>query len=151
MKTKIISKNFGEYSVPESIVNSLIDHLQSSELDYNIHSSSDIRNIIDSYLSINGWALNSKVHERSKISITASKSKIGLCVQTGNISRYYADILKLETLFKKDRIHCGIIILPSKKSSLKLGNNVVNCDRVSEEIDIFKHTITIPLILISIE
>ncbi len=120
-------------------------------INYDLNNSQDIRGIIDEYLERDGWAIKSKIDPNSKIYITASKGNVGLCVQTGNISRFYADILKLETLYKKNRIKCGIIIVPNKVAAKKINSNVVNSDRIAEELDIFKHTITIPLVLVCFE
>lgn len=151
MKIEVVSKNFGSNSVPQNILCDLVEHLQTATINYDIDNSKNIRGLINQYLERDGWAIKSKIDPNSKIYITASKGRVGLCVQTGNISRFYADILKLETLYKKNRIMCGIIIVPSKVAAKKINSNVVNSDRIAEELDIFKHTITIPLVLVCFE
>lgn len=112
---------------------------------------SEIKNAILDELLSNGWEKDHRLDSVSHISITASQNKIGLCLQTGNISRIYADLLKLQLLFTQGQLFAGIIILPTKSAAKSLGDNMVNFERVVQELNIFSQIITIPLVLIGFD
>ena len=108
-------------------------------------SSAQLRKEILSQLTDLGWSDQVRIHKDSKISITSISGKTGLCLQTGNMSRFYADLLKLETLFRDGHISGAVYLLPLKTFAVKLGSNVANFERLVEELDIFRATVTVPL------
>jgi hypothetical protein len=61
-----------------------------------------------------GWSDEISLSSDAKISITSKKSNIGLCLQTGNMGRFYADLIKLEFLHKQGVIAAGIYIIPCR-------------------------------------
>lgn len=101
-------------------------------------------------LSRAGWSDNVRIDNRSKMSITSIYGDTGLCIQTGNISRYYADILKLETLHRNQAIQGAVYILPLKEWAKELGSNRASFERMVEELQIFEATITIPMMVFGI-
>lgn len=113
-------------------------------------SAKDFRENFLHELSKIGWSDAIRIDARSKISITSLFDSTGLCVQTGNMSRFYADLLKLETLYKKRIIRGGIYVLPTHKWAKVMGSNIACYERFIEELDIFKVTITIPLMVYGI-
>ena len=111
-----------------------------------------IRNSILEPLHSDGWSDEVRVAPTtSKIDITSMKADIGLCFQTGNISRLYADILKLQTLFVEKKIKGSICIVPKKTLARSIGKNIVNFERFVREINIFSKTITVPILIYGIE
>lgn len=98
-----------------------------------------------------GWPTKIRLDTLSKISVTSMKLDIGLCLQTGNISRLYADLLKLQTLYSKKMIKVGVLILPINKAAKALGSNIANYERLMGELKIFESVITMPLVIIGIE
>ena len=98
-----------------------------------------------------GWSDQVKVDKEHNITITSMRNNVGLCLQLGNMARFYADILKLEVLHQKDTAISAIYILPTKALAVILGSNIVHFDRFTEELNIFKHIITIPIAVIGIE
>lgn len=114
-------------------------------------SSKDLRVIIEDCLAELGWSQKVEITQSARINITSVKGKSGLCLQTGNMSRFYADLIKLEYLYKKGKIANAIYILPSKECALKLGSNLVNFDRFVSELQIFQNVITIPLSVIGLK
>lgn len=98
-----------------------------------------------------GWSPEVCLDSTSRISITSVKSNIGLCIQTGNMSRVYADMLKLQTLYQRKVVNAGVIILPTSIGAKSLGDNVANRDRIQRELDIFTDVISIPLVLFGIQ
>ena len=101
-------------------------------------------------LKILGWSDAVRIHDFSKISVTSMKGDTALCFQTGNMGRFYADLLKLETLFRKDRIKAAIYLIPHKSLAKHLGSNIANFDRFTEELKIFSVTLTIPMLVLGI-
>lgn len=101
-------------------------------------------------LKILGWSDAVRIHEFSKISVTSMKGDTALCFQTGNMGRFYADLLKLETLFRKDRIKAAIYLIPHKSLAKHLGSNIANFERFTEELKIFSVTLTIPMLVLGI-
>jgi hypothetical protein len=97
-----------------------------------------------------GWSDTVMLCSDAKISITGKKGDVGLCIQTGNMSRFYADLLKLEYLFKKDLIHGAIYILPDKALSKVWGENIAHFERFTNEVGIFSQIIHTPLLILGI-
>lgn len=95
-----------------------------------------------------GWSDRVKVCPEAEITITAKKGEIGLCFQTGNMARFYADLLKLELLFQKELIHGAIYILPDKHLAKVWGENIANFERFTKEVSIFAQIIHTPLLII---
>src|SRR5665213_3526595 len=46
-----------------------------------------------------GWSSEVAVAAGSDMTITSMKGEVGLCLQTGNMARMYADLIKLQTLY----------------------------------------------------
>lgn len=115
-------------------------------------STQKIRISILGPLHNDGWSDEIRVAPTSsKIDITSMKANIGLCFQTGNMSRLYADILKLQTLYAEDRIKGSICIVPKRAFAKSFGQNIVNYERFVKEINIFCKTITVPILIYGIE
>lgn len=111
-----------------------------------------IRRSILEPLHKDGWSDEIRVAPTSsKIDITSMKSEIGLCFQTGNVSRLYADILKLQTLFAEKKIKGSFSIVPKRSFAKTFGQNIVNFERFVKEINIFSKTITVPILIYGIE
>lgn len=114
-------------------------------------NASKMRKELTLRLSEIGWPNKVRIDAVSKISITSSKKGVGLCLQTGNMGRIYADLLKLQTIYLQNKILAGIIILPTRKAAKEMGQNIANYERLIGELQIFDSTITIPLLVIGIE
>lgn len=111
------------------------------------HSSKEFRERLLRSLAAFGWSNPVRIDQRSKISITSVLDKTGLCLQTGNMSRFYADLIKLETLYRKEIIVGAIYIVPTRRFAKELSGNVANFERLIEELQIFDTTLTVPLVV----
>jgi hypothetical protein len=98
-----------------------------------------------------GWSDQVELDPTSHISITSLKSKAGLCFQTGNMGRMYADLLKLQTLYLRGSINVGVMIVPTLLAARQLGSNIANLDRLALELPIFERAITVPIMAVGIE
>ncbi len=111
-----------------------------------------IRSAIVSRLGCLGWSDEFQVAPPSRITIASWKNDVGLCVQTGgNMSRMYADLLKLQKLFMENRLKVGAFILPTAPAARALGENLANADRLEAELKIFRNVIYMPIAVFSFE
>ena len=93
-----------------------------------------------------GWSGKVKIDPNANITITSIKGDIGLCLQFGNMARFYSDLLKLQHLYSSDLIKAAVCILPVKSYALAIGSNLANYDRFTNELSIFSETITVPIL-----
>ncbi|MCH7540095.1 MAG: restriction endonuclease [Proteobacteria bacterium] len=106
---------------------------------------------IRSELSRNGWALDARVHPSFNLDINALKTRVGLTVQTGNITRAFYDLIKFEAMHANDRIDAALLILPSRGAASALGSNIANFTRVTNELGLFRHIITVPCLVLGFD
>ncbi len=109
-----------------------------------------LRKTILSELRIMGWSNSFSFDVNSQISITAAFKDYILCFQTGNMGRFYADLLKMQYLFANEKAKAGFYILPSKEAAKIIGSNIAHFDRLKNELKLFNQIITIPIIVIGI-
>ena len=150
MKTQIYNYRSGQQIIPENIKRTVISSIEG--IDYVI-GRYDIRSFnkdLMSKLLLCGWSDSMPLSVYSKISITGANDEIGMCIQTGNVARTYADLLKLQTLYTDGKIRAGILVLPTKECADAIGKNVANYERFLRELTyIFSKVITIPLLIIA--
>lgn len=114
-------------------------------------AASKIGTAIENALVTLGWSGEVSLSRESKITITSMKHDVGLCLQTGNMSRMYADLLKLQHMFLNNTIKAGAMIVPSHAAAKNLGDNIANADRLARELDIFRKVIHMPLVVFSFD
>ena len=97
-----------------------------------------------------GWSDKVKIDPTASISITSIKGNLGLCLQFGNMGRFYSDLLKLQHLFVRGRIRAAVYILPEAAYAKELGSNLANYNRLTNELSIFRSTITTPILVFGV-
>ena len=102
-------------------------------------------------LTVLGWSDRVRIKSSCGITISAMKRGIGLCVQTGNMARFYADLMKLQFVFADGLANGAIYVVPTKKAARQLGSNMVNYERVVAEARLFSKIITVPLLVLGFE
>ena len=141
-------------AIPGDEISELIDALKSIKTPLNKSSRVSFKQELFEKIQILGWSGNSKLFpSQSSISITSRKNNFGLCIQLGNIARYYADVIKLQHLVLNNDISDGIIIVFHSEATRKLfsgGGNLASYERIQSELDLLKKSITIPITLIGI-
>lgn len=98
-----------------------------------------------------GWAPNPQVAANYDLDVNAMKSGICLTTQTGNIARAFYDLMKFEVLHKSGRADAAVLIVPSKSAAQVIASNVAQFERIRDELELFRHVITIPLLLLAFE
>ncbi len=148
MKAKLQNYRNGIDVVPSHIVEDIISTFSEHNEAIGLYQISDFRKDVLKGLKVKGWSDNLVLDNASKISITGEKDGFGLCLQTGNVSRIYADLLKLQTLYVNGRIKAGIIIVPTKGCAKEYTSNAATFERLTKEMSIFSKVITSPLVII---
>ena len=102
-------------------------------------------------LKNSGWSSEVAVAQGSDMTITSMKSEVGLCLQTGNMARMYADLMKLQTLYLDNAIKAAAIIVPSNPIARLLGSNIAEAKRLERELKIFKKAYHVPTVVFGLE
>jgi hypothetical protein len=113
--------------------------------------TSEIRRHVRAEFEKEGWAINVKIAPESDLSVFAVKDDLAVHLQTGNMSRAPYDLLKLEYLKTTDRIEAAALALPTRAGALQLGSNIAHAERVRNELSLFRHIITVPILLVAFE
>lgn len=111
----------------------------------------EIRHHVRGEFEKDGWAINVKIDPDFDLTVFALKDDLAVQLQTGNMSRAPYDLLKLQYLHTSDRIEAAALALPTKAAAIQLGSNIAHADRVWAELRLFRHIITVPILLIAFE
>ena len=114
-------------------------------------ATSIIRDHVKSELEAEGWAFNVRIDAASDLTIFARKDELAFQLQTGNISRYAYDLLKIQYLYSKKEIEGAALAVPTRTAATKLGSNIANVDRIWNELNIFDRFVDIPIMVIAFE
>lgn len=98
-----------------------------------------------------GWALEVAVDPERNLTVNAMKQRVAITVQTGNIARAFYDLLKFQVMYLNGRVDVAVLILPTTAAASTLGSNIANFSRVTAELDLFFHVITVPVLIVSFE
>jgi hypothetical protein len=151
MKHSVFNHCAGKEALPMSLQREIVDAVDAIQIRPTRRSATKLRNALLSGLKGMGWSGEVAVRKGSDISITSMKGKVGLCLQTGNMARMYADLMKLQALYLDDSIVAAAIVLPSKPLATILGSNIAQASRLERELEIFKKVYYVPTMIFSLE
>ena len=151
MRTQIYEHRSGLKVVPIDIIANVENIIRNIHPVIVRNTVAKIKASVKEQLEIEGWIGKYRLDITSKITITSYLNGIGLCFQTGNVGRIYADLLKLQTLYTKGSIVAGIILIPQINTAKKLGSNMANYERLTRELPIFSQVITMPIVVIGFD
>lgn len=114
-------------------------------------STTDIRQHVKGELEKEGWAFDVRVDPESDLTIFAKNDDLVVQLQTGNISRYAYDVLKMQHLYMRREIDAAALLIPTRCAARKLGSNIANVGRVWNELNILDRLITVPIMLVSFD
>lgn len=100
-------------------------------------------------LESDGWAFGVSVDAEVELKVFARKGDLAFQLQTGNISRYAYDVLKLQHLYQKREIESAVLAVPNKEASRLLGSNIASAERIWGELDVFDRIVTLPIMVIA--
>lgn len=129
----------------------LTDIFEAPSLQLKPGITQDIRQHVRSEFEREGWAINVRVDPDYDLTVFALRDDLAVQLQTGNMSRAPYDLLKLQYLFTSDRIRAAALALPTKLGATALGSNIAHADRVTNELKLFKHIITIPILVVAFD
>lgn len=151
MRTQIYEHRSGLKVVPNSIITDVEKKIWEINPALSKKSVASIKESIRERLEKEGWSGEYRLDASSRITISSYLKGIGMCFQTGNVGRIYADLLKLQTLYTKGNITAGIILIPQIKTAKELGSNMANYERLIRELPIFSQVITMPIVVIGFD
>jgi hypothetical protein len=151
MKVTARSHCAGDEAIPKPIRQEIAKAIEAATVTPAKGAATQIRDAIIHNLLASGWSAETHISNDSEMTITSVKSKIGLCLQTGNMARMYADLLKLQKIYLDGAITAGVMLVPSQACAQILGDNVAHAARLERELEIFRKVIHIPMVIYSIE
>ena len=151
MRTQIYEHRSGLKVVPNDIVDDVKRVMWDINPELSKKTVANIKKEARERLEKEGWTGEYRLDATSRITISSYLRGIGLCFQTGNVGRIYADLLKLQTLYTKGNITAGIILIPQVKTAKELGSNMANYERLIRELPIFSQVITMPIVVIGFD
>lgn len=151
MKTQIYEHRSGLKVVPNDIVADVEKIVWGINPTLSKNTVASLKGAIREKLEKEGWTGEYRLDATSRITITSYLKGIGLCFQTGNVGRIYADLLKLQTLYMKGNISAGVILVPRIRTAKELGSNMANYERLIRELPIFSQVITMPIVVIGFD
>lgn len=151
MKAVVHSNRMDRMAIDPSILGEVLTAVNGCPINPRRGNTLPVRTYILETLSRFGWAESLEVDCKSGITITSAKGRVGLCFQTGNMSRMYADLLKLQTVYKRGIIDAAIMLLPTAEVAHRFGSNVANQERLMRELKIFEGVITVPMAIVGLD
>lgn len=151
MKYSVHSHCAGESTVASHVKEEIVHAIKGVAIKPTRGAAPKIRDAILANLKINGWSGKVPVAKGSDITITSMRDDVGLCLQTGNMARMYADLIKLQTLHLDNAIKAAVLIVPSEPVALLLGSNIAQAKRLERELDIFKKAYHVPTLVFALE
>jgi len=151
MKHCTYSHMGGFEAISETVRDEIAAAITSIDIKLTKGCVTSIREALLAEVHAAGWSGEVLVSRDSNITITSVKNRIGLCLQTGNIARMYADILKLQTMYLAGAIRAAIIVVPSSPVAKVLGSNMANAGRLERELTIFRPAYSTPTLVFSLE
>ena len=151
MRIATHNHNYGDRAIPSRLQREVVTSLGSIDFHFTRNCASGLRAAVLQRLQELGWSGRARVDGDSKITVSSMNGTVALCLQTGNMSRIYADLLKLQVLYARGKASAAIMILPTKDSARKMGENLANFDRLVSELMIYKDILSIPMVVMGLE
>lgn len=129
----------------------LTDVFVAPSLNIEKGSTTLIRTHIRNQFEEQGWSGEIKLDPSSDLTVFSMKQDLAFQVQTGNISRAFYDLLKLQFLYTAEKIEAAALAVPSQIAAQRIGSNIAYFNRVMNELSLFNRVISVPLLLISFE
>jgi hypothetical protein len=127
----------------------ITDVFEAPKVKIGQYATTDIRQHVKAELEKEGWGFNVRVDAEADLTVFAKKGDLVVQLQTGNISRYAYDILKIQHLYSKREISAAALAIPTKEAAQVIGSNIANAERIWNELNIFDRVITVPLMIIA--
>lgn len=150
MKLQFYSHREGLRAIPKRIIQPIRKALEGLPSPKKFFSAPQLRKEVIEALTVAGWSNSAKVDASHGLTVTAMNDEVALCLQTGNMSRFYADLMKLQLLRQRGKASAAVFLIPTKDAAEGMGSNIANFDRFVEELKLFSDIITIPIYVVGI-
>ena len=151
MKNSLYSHCAGAEIVPPAVREEIEVAIVAIEVKPSRGIAPALRRAFLAGLKASGWSSEVPVAQGSDMTITSIKGEVGLCLQTGNMARMYADLIKLQTLYLNNAIKSAVIIVPSGPVARALGSNIAQAQRLARELEIFRKAYHVPTLIFGLE
>lgn len=148
MRVEVYHQNGSGRAISKATLRDVVNAVRRCKVIARASSTTTLKKAIGAEIRSHGWSGKVMLGTDSNISVTSLRNRTALCVQTGNIARMYADLLKLQALFANGRIDSGILVLPEAVCAREIGSNIANTDRLLRELKIFGRVVTLPVAII---
>jgi hypothetical protein len=130
----------------------ITDVFNAPSIKFEAHATSAIRDHIRGELTAQGWSDEVPIAPTlGAVTIFSQKDDLAVQIQTGNVSRVFYDLLKLQYLFTKNKIEAAALAVPTKSGAQLLGSNIANFERLCGELQLYDRIITLPILVIAFE
>jgi hypothetical protein len=152
MKINNYSHKSGNRVIPKAVSKRVESVIKDNNKTLRKRCARSLRTEILESLKHYGWSDPVRISAKRGLTLTAKHGSTALCLQTGNMARFYADLLKLQAQYLDNKISSAIYILPMKKAAKKMGDNLANYERLTAELkNMFSKVITVPMLIIGFD
>ncbi|MBE2180190.1 MAG: hypothetical protein IAE97_06930 [Chthoniobacterales bacterium] len=141
----------GDKAIPKSTQKEIEAAIKAITVKPAPKAAPKIRDAFLAHLKSSGWSGEVAVSMDSDMTITSMKDNVGLCMQTGNMARMYADMIKLQTMYLDNAIKSAAIVVPSQPMAALLGDNIAQSTRLERELAIFRKAYHVPTLIFALE
>ena len=130
----------------------LTDAFNAPAIKLEAHATAAIRGHIRSELTKEGWSEELYIaRDLAGATIFSQRGDLAIQLQTGNISRVFYDLLKLQYLFNRNKIEAAALAVPTRSGASLLGSNIANFERLCSELELYDRIITVPILVVAFE
>lgn len=151
MKHAMYSHCGGDKILPATLQKEIDTAIAAVKVKPAVGAAAKMRDSFLGSLKGSGWSSEVSVSRDSDMTITSLKNGVGLCLQTGNMARIYADLMKLQAMYLDNSIKSAAIVLPSHPVAKLLGSNIAQAKRLERELEIFKKAYHVPTLVFALE
>lgn len=151
MKHSAYSHCAGDKEVPAALQKEVASAIAAVNVKPARGTVKKLRDALINELKVAGWSKEVAVSKNSDMTITSAKGEVGLCLQTGNMARMYADLIKLQAMYLDNAIRSAVIVVPSQPIASQLGSNIAQAKRLERELEIFKKAYHVPTVIFALE
>lgn len=141
-------KNGFVYSEVSDRVISILD---SIEFEHQKNSSTFLKEILQNEFVKLKWYSKFKVDSRLNWYVQFYTKDTAILYYFSNKARSSLDLLKIQHLYKTGKIKSAIYIVLSAEAANVVASNLTNYQTLEKEVNVFKETITCPILLIGLQ
>ncbi|MDG6912549.1 MAG: hypothetical protein JRN35_05645 [Nitrososphaerota archaeon] len=151
MKIDEFDHRESQLAIPRPDVDGIRRAISSLKVKVEENGQSEFRTAILEEMERLGWSKRVKIAPDLNLTIAAMKGRIAACIQFGNVSRMYADLMKIQYLYDAGKCDAAVFVLLTKDAADKMASNLANCERLQKELLLFRSIINVPIKILAVE